>query len=231
MAGTSADVPVVLEVRGGSRAPIVRDEAIGAAQAMLLESDATPTDEPWSDIAAGLCAQRRDRPSARGIAHESPRCSDAPGDPGRAAALLAELVATREPTLRLAAVDALGTLGQDGPQLGADEALLEALAALDPVIRLHAAVALSEAGGPPGARRARVQARRRRQGRSERQSSPRWVGPLARGPGARPQWRACRRRSIWRLGPERDALLEAIGRAQRPIGDVARLGGDRALAR
>src|SRR5262249_43868852 len=134
-AGTSDAVPVVLEFAADPN-PLVRAEALRAASALL--DPARPDGRAVEPLAAAL----RD---ARLSSDEHAQIAGLLGRTGapRAAELLAPLASAQNPTLRLAAIDALGTLGP----AGADEALLARIDDPNPAVRLHAAMALADAGG------------------------------------------------------------------------------------
>jgi HEAT repeat protein len=226
-AGNAAEVPVVLEFVADA-SPIVRSEALGAAAALL------DPNRPDGRAVEPLAAVLRDpRPSAAERARVA-RLLGRTGAP-RAAPLLVELLRARDATLRLAAIDALGTLGP-GPASGptppaphpgasADDALLEALGSPEPAIRLHAAMALAEAGGA----RARDALLGQLDGGDEVDRAAVLAalgGVLARAPsdGAIAKLGDCLQLAA---GPERDAIIEAIGRAPLPsaakvLGAIAR---------
>jgi HEAT repeat protein len=148
-AGSLDDVPVVLEFVADPNVG-VRDEAIGAAMALL-----DPNRPDGRAVEPLVAALRNGGPSIQ----ERARIAALLGRTGapRAASTLAELAHAQDPILRLAAIDALGTLGPLGP-LGpvapsdarngssSEDVLLDALRSVDPGLRLHAAVALSEVG-------------------------------------------------------------------------------------
>jgi HEAT repeat protein len=207
-AGTAAEVPVVLEFVDDP-SPVVRGEALGAAMALLDPQH--PDGRAVEPLAAAL---RDARPSVA----ERARMAALLGRTGapRAEPLLVELVHAHDAALRLAAIDALGTLGRaargaPAAQHGTDDALLEALAAPDATVRLHAAVALSEAGGET----ARDALLTKLDGGDEVDRSALLTalgGVLARVPA---DAAVARLEGALELaaGPERDAIIEALGRA------------------
>jgi len=205
-AGTAAEVPIVLEFVADP-SPIVRGEALGAAMALLDPNH--PDGRAVEPLAAAL---RDARPSAR----ERARMAALLGRTGapRAAPLLVELVHAHDPALRLAAIDALGTLGAEAPPSSAstaDAALLEALGSPEATVRLHAAVALSEAGGAT----ARDALLAKLDGGDEVDRAAVLTalgGVLARAPGEAAVLRLAGALDL-AAGPERDGIVEALGRA------------------
>jgi HEAT repeat protein len=214
-AGSPAEVPVVLEFVADP-SPIVRNEALAAAAALL------DPNHPDGRAVEPLAAVLRD---ARPSPAERARIARLLGRTGapRAAPLLVEVLRAREPALRLAAIDALGTLGsaspvgpgsQAGNETGIDDALLDALASPDATIRLHAAVALGEAGGA-GARDALVA---QLDGGDEVDRAAVLTalgGVLSRVPSEGAVAKLTQALQL-AAGPERDALVEALGRAPLP---------------
>ena len=206
-AGTANEVPVVLEFLADPR-PAVRDEAIEAAMALL--DPRHPDGRAVEPLAAAL---RDGRPSAA----QRARLTTLLGRTGaaRAAPLLVDLSRTRDTHLRVAALDALGTIGPAGGA-DADEALLDGLAAADPEVRLHAAVALGESGG--GRARDVLLARLESGTEVDRPAVLTALGGLlARSPTdlAIAQIETALALSA---GAERDALLDALGRAPSAAG-------------
>jgi cellulose synthase operon protein C len=213
-AGTAAEVPVVLEFVADPN-PIVRGEALGAAMALLDPNH--PDGRAVEPLAAAL---RDPRPSAS----ERARMAALLGRTGapRAAPLLVELLRSHDPVLRLAAIDALGILGDGSPAAqSADAALLEALGSPEAAVRLHAAVALSEAGGAI----ARDALMARLDGGDEVDRAAVLTalgGVLARVPTAAAVGRLHAALDL-AAGPERDGIIEAVGRAPlaSAVGELA----------
>jgi HEAT repeat protein len=204
-AGTAAEVPIVLEFVADA-SPVVRDEALRATSALL------DPNRPDGRAVEPLAAALRD---ARPSADERARIAKLLGRTGapRAAPVLIDLVHAHDTGLKLAAIDALGTLGL-APGSGTDDALLDVLTSSDPALRLHAAVALAESGGE----RAREKLVAELDGGDEVDRSAVLTalgGVLARVPtdAAIARLGAALELSA---GPERDAILEAIGRAPSP---------------
>jgi HEAT repeat protein len=218
-AGTGADVPVVLEFVADRNA-VVRREALAAALTLLDPS--TPDGRAVEPLAAAL---RDARPGAQ----ERARIATLLGRTGapRAAPLLVELTRAQDVALRIAAIDALGGLGPGAaPGLakakGPDDttrALLEALEAPDPAVRLHAAMALSEAGGD-AARDALVALLDGGDEVDRAAVLTALGGVLSRAPDDASIAKLARALTL-AAGPERDAILEAVGRA--PIAAAARV--------
>lgn len=209
-AGTPAEIPVVLEFVADP-SPTVRGEALGAAMALL--DPAHPDGRAVEPLAAAL---RDARPSPK----ERARIAALLGRTGapRAAPLLVDLVHAHDPGLRLAAIDALGTLGAEerGAQgnADADHVLLDALASPEATERLHAAIALSEAGGA-AAREALIA---KLDGGDEVDRAAVLTalgGVLARTPTEATVTRLVSALDL-AAGPERDAIVEALGRAALP---------------
>jgi HEAT repeat protein len=220
-AGGGTDVPVVLEFVA-DRSPVVRDEALGAALALL--DPGQPDGRAVEPLAAAL---REARPTPA----ERARIATLLGRTGakRAAPLLAELTRAQDPTLRIAAIDALGSLGALPPAAGgpspasatdeATSALLDAVASPDASVRLHAATALADAGGA----RARDALLARLDGGDEVDRAALLTalgGVLARVPTDAAVARLASSLAM-AAGPERDAVLEALGRAPLPSATVA----------
>lgn len=140
--GDPAAVPVVLEFALDA-SPQVRQEALQAA-GMLLDPD-----KPDGRVVEPLVAALRD---PRLATVERAEVATLLGRTGaaRAATSLVSLASAKDRTLRVAAIDALGVLGptQDAATENArDDALVPLLADTDSGLRLHAAIALSRAGG------------------------------------------------------------------------------------
>jgi HEAT repeat protein len=208
--GTSGEVPVVLEFVADA-SPIVRDEAIGAAGALLDPHH--PDGRAVEPLAAAL---RDTRPAAA----QRARMATLLGRTGaaRAAPLLVELAHAQDASLRLAAIDALATLGPaDDP--GAEDALLETLAASDAGLRLHAALALAQAGGA----RAREVLLARLDGGDEVDRAAVLTalgGVLARAPTDTAIKRLTNALGL-AAGPERDSILDAVEQAPLPTAVAA----------
>lgn len=141
-AGSADQVPVVLEyVSDPSQS--VRDEALRTATQLL--DPALPDGRAVEPLAAALRSPRIAPQERAAIATLLGRT----GAP-RAAVELAGLVGTKESTLRLAAIDALGALGSASAKFSSpvvDDVLVPAVLDEVPSVRLHAAVALAASGG------------------------------------------------------------------------------------
>ena len=204
-AGTPESVAVVLEFVDDPSA-IVRAEAIRAANALL--DPAHPDGRAVEPLAAAL----RDTHPSPAERADLAALLGRTGAP-RAAAVLIDLASTHDRVLRLAAIDALGMLGPaPGTGSGAsDDALLGVLADADAQARLHAAIALSESGGV----RAQAELLKKLEGDEEIDRSV-LLTALA-GVASRVGTDAVVSRLARALdlsaGPERDAILQAIGRA------------------
>jgi HEAT repeat protein len=221
-AGSATEVPVVLEFVADP-SPVVRSEALDAAMALL------DPNRPDGRAVEPLAAAMRD---ARPSAQERARLATLLGRTGapRAAPLLVELVHAPDIALRIAAIDALGTLGPSvspgsspaRPGQDADSAsaaLLSALEVPDAVMRLHAAVALSEAGAAP----AREALLGRLDGGDEVDRAALLTalgGVLSRAPTDDAVARLAATLQL-AAGPERDAIIEAVGRA--PLASAVRI--------
>jgi HEAT repeat protein len=132
----------------------------------------------------------------------------------RAAAELVGLVGAKDASLRLAAIDALGALGAGRATASSpvDDALVPLLSDVDPAVRLHASVALASSGGAK-ARQALVA---KLDGGEELDRFALFEalgGVLARLPDDRAAARVFAELGV-AAGPERDAVLEAAGRAR-----------------
>jgi cellulose synthase operon protein C len=210
-AGSGADVPVVLEFVA-DRSPLVRAEALAAALALL--DPRLPDGRAVEPLAAAL----RD---ARPTADERARIATLLGRTGapRAAPLLVDLTRAQDLGLKIAAIDALGALGpmQSAPASKQDDttaALLVALQAPDAAVRLHAATALGDAGGG-GAREALAASLDGGDEVDRAAVLTALGGVLARVPTEASIAKLARALAI-SAGPERDAIIEAIGRAPLP---------------
>jgi HEAT repeat protein len=199
------------------RSPRVLVEALAAALALLDPS--LPDGRAVEPLAAAL-RDARPTPEERASIATLLGRTGAP----RAAPLLVELTRAKDLALRVAAIDALGALGPtSGPgaskQEDATSALLGALVAPDAAVRLHAATALSDSGGAQ-ARDALVTSLDGGDEIDRTAVLTALGGILARAPSDA---------SIAKLvaafalsaGPERDAIIEAIGRATLPSATTA----------
>ncbi|MBS2014411.1 MAG: HEAT repeat domain-containing protein [Deltaproteobacteria bacterium] len=213
-AGTADEVPVVLEFVGDP-SPVVREEALRAATALL--DPARPDGRAVEPLAAMLRAPRTSPGERAAVATLLGRT----GAP-RAATELAGLVASKDNALRLAAIDALGALGAARAAGGdtkagdptTDDALVPLLGDPDPTVRLRSSVALASSGGP--------KARGALLGKLDGGDEVDRFAVLAALGGIverHPEEAAAKR--LWSelavaAGPERDAVLEAAGRARLP---------------
>jgi HEAT repeat protein len=201
-AGTPESLTDVLEFIDDGSA-VVRAEASGAAAALLEPSQ--PDGRAVEPIAAAL----RD---ARLSNTERARLAGLLGRTGapRAEPVLAGLLGSRDPVLKLGAIDALGQLGP----AGADDPLLHELGDTDPLVRLHTAIALGDAGGT----RARDVLLDKLDAGEELDRSALLTalgGVLARLPTPDAVKRVERALRV-AAGPERDAIIVALGRATFP---------------
>lgn len=208
-AGSEASVPVVLEFVSDP-SPVVRGEALRTA-AVLLD----PT-RPDGRAVEPLAAALRDGKTSPGERAQIAVLLGRTGAP-RAAAELVGLVKVKDSALRLAAIDALGALGQASPRSKdgvADEALVPLLGDRDPAVRLRAAVALAASGG--------VRARTALVGKlGGGEELDRYAvltalgGILERHPDDAVAGKLLDQLAF-AAGPERDAVVEAVGRARIP---------------
>lgn len=223
-AGTAEQVPVVLEFVADP-SPTVREEALGAATALL--DPARPDGRAVEPLAATLRAPRTSPGERAAVATLLGRT----GAP-RAAAELAGLVTSKDAALRLAAIDALGALGSaaTGSPPGdgvADDALVPLLEDTDPAVRLHTAVALASSGGVKA--RAALLAKLDGGDEVDRYAVLAALGGiLERHPDEGAAARLFKELAV-AAGAERDAVLEAAGRARLPgvlrsLADVAAKG-------
>jgi HEAT repeat protein len=208
-AGTADEVAVLLEFVS-STSPTVRDQALSATAALLDPS--RPDGRAVEPLAAALAL-----PST--TPKEQARMARLLGRTGatRAGPLLANLVQAKNPELQIAAIDALGMLGPSG----AENALLQAVDSPDPVVRLHAATSLALAGS--ACARDALLDRLEHGDEVDRESVLAALGGvLSRAADER----AVARLAAWlplAIGAERDAMIEAIGRA--PLGSAVRVLG------
>jgi HEAT repeat protein len=209
-AGTSDSVAVVLEFVDDP-SPGIRTEALGASEALLDPARAD------GRAVEPLSAALRD---GRLTGAERAKIATLLGRTGapRAAPVLASLLGTHDPLLRLSAIDALGMLGSEGGAGDAADPLLEQLGDPDPAVRLHAAVSLGDAGS--------ARAREALLGKldsSEELDRPAVLtalgGILARLPTAVATARLERALDL-AAGPERDALVVTLGRGATPASSV-----------
>ena len=203
-AGTSAEVPIVLEFVGDPSL-VVREEALRAAAALL--DPAHPDGRAVEPLAATLKSARTSPQERAAVATLLGRT----GAP-RAATELASLASAKDSLLQLAAIDALGELGSASAAV--DDALVPRLDDTDPIVRLHAAVALSSSGGPT----ARSALLSKLDGGQELDRFAVWTalgGILERHPDASAIERLESALAI-AAGAERDAVIEAAFRARVP---------------
>lgn len=204
-AGTQDQVPVVLEFVADP-SHVVRDEALRAATALL--DPARPDGRAVEPLAATLRNPRTSPQERASVATLLGRT----GAP-RAASELAGLVSSKDSTLRLAAIDALGALGVSSP--ATDDALVPLLADTDPAVRLHAAVALAASGGA----KARGALIGKLDGGEELDRFALLAalgGILERHPEEGAAQRLAGELAV-AAGPERDAVIEAAFRAPIPV--------------
>jgi HEAT repeat protein len=217
-AGSAEQVPVVLEFVADP-SPVVREEALRAATALLDPS--RPDGRAVEPLAATLRAPRTSPGERAAVATLLGRT----GAP-RAATELAGLIASKDAALRLAAIDALGALGGASAQPTgasgeaaaghgvADDALVPLHADTDPADRLHTSVALAASGGV----KARTALLAKLEGGDE---VDRYAvlaalgGILSRYPDEGATTRLFKELAV-AAGPERDAVIEAAGRARLP---------------
>jgi len=201
LAGTgSGDAVTVALEFVDDPSPPVRTEAFRTTATLL-----DPT-RPDGRAVEPLAAALRD---VRLTALERARVASLLGRTGapRAGQVLIELLSTRDRELKLAAIDALGALGPSG----ADGPLVGQLDDTDPAVRLHAAVSLADAGGT--AARDALVSRFGGGGELDRSVTlTALAGILARAPSDTAV-QLLGRALVLAEGPERDALLLAIGRA------------------
>jgi HEAT repeat protein len=219
-AGTPAEVPVVLEFVADPN-PAVRTEALRAAGALLNPNH--PDGRAVEPLAAALRDAQPSLPERAWLATLLGRTGA-----WRAAPLLGDLATARDLGLRLAAIDALGLLGRENttgapassPDLaiGAEKALLDALASAEPAVRLHAAIAL---GDIAGAHARDVLLAKLERGEQDDRSAVLTAlgGVLTRTPS---DAAVAKLVSTLELsgGPERDAVVDAFGRA--PLASAVR---------
>jgi HEAT repeat protein len=210
-AGTSDSLPVVLEFTGDA-SPLVRDQALEAAAALL--DPAAPDGRAVEPLTAALTDARLGPDERASIARLLGRTGAA-----RAASVLAGLARAKGAVVRLAAIDALGTLGPAAATRAEDlEPLIEGLGDADPGVRLHAAVALADAGD--------ARARDAILAKLDAVEVDRGAvlvalgGVLSRAPSDDALARL-RHDLDLAAGPERDAIAGAISRARTPAAVAA----------
>jgi cellulose synthase operon protein C len=217
--GTQAEVPVVLEYVADP-APATREAALRAATALL---DPTRPDGRAVEPLAATLKNPRTSPRERAAVATLLGRTGAP----RAAGELVGLVRAKDSTLRLAAIDALGALGAapGSENAAVDDALVPLLGDADPAVRLHASTALASTGG----KKARGALIAKLGGGEELDRFALFAalgGILERHPDDAAVRRVARELGV-AAGPERDAVIEAIGRARVPaaiaaLSDVAK---------
>jgi cellulose synthase operon protein C len=201
--GSPEAVSVVLEfVDDPSSA--TRKEAIGAAASLL------DPEHPDGRAVEPLAAALRD-PAL--TTSERARVAALLGRTRalRAAPNLEALLSAKDLELRLAAIDALGTLH---PTRVAGS-LLAAIEDSDPSIRLHAAIALGRCGGD--AARDGLVARLQRDSEVDRAATLTALGGILSRVPSDASVLALSRELGFSEGPSRDALILAIGRADIPL--------------
>ncbi len=216
-AGNAESVPVVLEFVADP-SPVVRAEALRAATSLL---DPTRPDGRAVEPLAATLRDARTSPAERASVATLLGRTGAP----RAARELAGLVASKDSSLRIAAIDALGALGSESEVV--DDALLALLSDSDAAVRLHAAVALSASGGA----KAKSALVRKLDGGEEADRFALFTalgGVLERHSDDASATRVLRELPV-AGGPERDAVIEAAGRAKlrvvvRALGSIAKSG-------
>ena len=224
--GSSTSVAVVLEFVADEN-PGNRAEALRTA-AVLLDPKA-PDGRAVEPLAAAL-REPRLLPQERVALVQLLGRTGAP----RAAAVLSPLVSSRDPALRLAAIDAMGAMGKglgDDPGTsltkgapgkspkggtpgakGAEALLLEAMDERDPQVRLHAAMALEQAGSAASGEA--LLARLDGSEETDRRAIFHALrGIVSRTPSEAVVTRLIQAESL-AAGPERDAILEVLGHAQ-----------------
>ena len=183
--------------------PSTRAEAFGAVATLL--DPARPDGRAVEPLAAALHDGRLSAVERAHIASLLGRT----GAP-RARQILVTLLPLRDEALKLATIDALGALGPSD----ADAPLLHLLDDADPAVRLHAAVALADAGGAE-ARDVLISRLGRSEDLDRSAALTALAGILARAPSEGAVTFLARTLLV-ADGPERDALILAIGRADTP---------------
>ncbi len=210
-AGTSDSLPVVLEFTGDA-SPLVRDEALAAAGALLDPS--APDGRAVEPLTAALRDTRLGAEERATIA----RLLGETGAP-RAAPVLAGLARAKGPIVRLAAIDAFGTLGPAAAgQAETLEPLIDALGDPDPSVRLHAAVALADAGD---AHARDVILAKLDATEVDRGAVLAALGGILARSASEAALTRLARELVLAAGPERDAIACALGRARAPAASDA----------
>jgi HEAT repeat protein len=211
-AGTAEDLPVMLEWIADPRAD-VRREALAAAATLLDPKH--PDGRALDPLEAAMASPEASPDDRRQMVLLMGRTGAV-----RAAPLLSDLTKASDLDLQVAAVDALGDLGS----VGADESLLAALGSTEPRLRFHAAQALAIAGGAR-ARDAMLTMLDGEEDADRASVLTALSGVVSRLPT---EETVAKLSSALRLsaGPERDAFIEAIGRARlasatRVLADIA----------
>jgi HEAT repeat protein len=210
-AATAEHVPVVLEFLADPN-PQVRAEALAAANALLDPTNGGGDGRAVEPLVSSLHSPRIS-PQERATVATLLGRTGAP----RAVAELTMFVTAKDLTLRLAAIDALGTLGRAAPNASAgvaDDTLLPLLGDADPAVRLHAAIALGASGGS----KAQSALVAKLDGGEELDRYA--VLAALTGIAYRVASEGATARLVRELamvaGPERDAVLEAMGAARLP---------------
>ncbi len=207
--GDPAAVPVVLEF-ALDPSPQVRNEALVAAASLL------DPDKPDGRVVEPLVAALRD---PRLSTAERAQVATLLGRTGaaRAAAPLVSLASAKDRALRLAAIDALGVLGAATDAATSDtrdDVLVPLLTDTDAGLRLHAALALSRAGGAKA--RDALFAKLATSEETDRAAVLTALGGvLSRVPTAEAIKRLEHELEL-SAGADRDALLVAMARAKTP---------------
>lgn len=208
-AGTSAEVPVALEFLTDPDAA-VRAQALAASAELLDPSH--PDGRAVEPLVAALRAPHATLDERISVAKLLGRTGSK-----RAGLELAKLVTAKDDALRLAAVDALAMLGDTDRASAsgvADDALVGLLRDPDPAVVMHAAIALGESGGAR-AQKALLDALDG-DGEVDRYALARALGGIVeRRPSDAAVDRLVRELDV-AAGPERDAWIEALGRAPTP---------------
>lgn len=195
--GDPATLPTVLELLSDTN-PVVRRQAVLTVTALL-----DPARKDGRAVEP-LVAALRDPRGSMDEREELTRALGRTGAP-RAVEILRPLVNAKSLVLRIAAIDALGDLGPGGQ----DTELLRALGDDNASIRLHAALALSVAGGEASVG---VLLERLTEAATEDRTA---IGLALSGAASRAGDKAAA--ELWRVlagigGGARDALIEGLGR-------------------